>query len=447
MTILVLESSKYLMIFFMLVYAYLNFRFFGVKYDIRRKKLCRRQNQLMFLIHFLGYLSLYLNRNDETILVFYLAQVIFLGVYMTLSKLFYRNISRLLLNNMCLLISVGLLILTRLNMERATRQFAIIVVSAVFSWIIPFIVDRVWQLSRIPWLYGVLGLVLLAVVCVAGITSYGAKMTLELGSFSFQPAEFVKISFVFFVATMFYRATDFKTVCITTAMAAGHVLILVLSKDLGNGLIFFLTYIFMLFVVTSNYLYLGAGLTAGGAAAVLAYRLFPHVQTRVQAWLDPWSDVADKGYQIAQSLFAIGTGGWFGMGLDQGIPEKIPVVEKDFVISAIAEEMGGIFAVCLILICLGCFLQFMMIAARMQAVFYKLIAFGLGCEYIIQVFLTVGGAVKFIPLTGMTLPLVSYGGSSIVGTFILFQVIQGLYILKRNEEEEDEEERTQSKSK
>ena len=447
MTILVLESSKYLMIFFMLVYAYLNFRFFGVKYDIRRKKLCRRQNQLMFLIHFLLFFSLYLNRNDETILVFYLAQVIFLGVYMTLSKLFYRNISRLLLNNMCLLISVGLLILTRLNMERATRQFAIIVVSAVFSWIIPFIVDRVWQLSRIPWLYGVLGLVLLAVVCVAGITSYGAKMTLELGSFSFQPAEFVKISFVFFVATMFYRATDFKTVCITTAMAAGHVLILVLSKDLGNGLIFFLTYIFMLFVATSNYLYLGAGLTAGGAAAVLAYRLFPHVQTRVQAWLDPWSDVADKGYQIAQSLFAIGTGGWFGMGLDQGIPEKIPVVEKDFVISAIAEEMGGIFAVCLILICLGCFLQFMMIAARMQAVFYKLIAFGLGCEYIIQVFLTVGGAVKFIPLTGMTLPLVSYGGSSIVGTFILFQVIQGLYILKRNEEEEDEEERTQSKSK
>lgn len=230
-------------------------------------------------------------------------------------------------------------------------------------------------------------------------------------------------------------------------MAAAHVLVLVLSRDLGNGLIFFLTYLFMLFVATSRAVYLGAGLGAGAAASALAWQLFPHVQRRVEAWLDPWSDVADTGYQIAQSLFAVGTGGWMGMGLDQGLPEKIPVVEKDFMISAISEELGGLFAICLILICLGCFLQFMMIAVRMQAMFYKLIAFGLGCEYIIQVLLTVGGAVKFIPLTGMTLPLVSYGGSSIAGTFILFSVIQGLYILKRNEEEEDEEEWSESKGK
>lgn len=439
MTTLILEGSKYLMIFLMIYYAYLNFRFFGEKYDIRKLSICRKQNAAMFLINFLGFLSLYLSRKEEEILVFYGAQVLFFALYLGLSRIFYRNISRLLLNNVCLLLSVGFLMLARLDMEKALRQFGIAAAAAVISWIIPFVIDRVWQLSRIPWIYGGAGLLLLTAVCVMGSTSYGAKLTLELGGISLQPAEFVKISYVFFAATMFYRSVDFKSVAATTAMAAAHVLVLVLSRDLGNGLIFFLTYLFMLFVATGSRIYLAAGLGTGCFAAVAAYGLFPHVQTRVAAWLDPWSDVADKGYQIAQSLFAMGTGGWMGMGLDQGIPGKIPVVEKDFMISAVGEELGGLFAVCLILICLGCFLQFMMIATRMQAMFYKLIALGLGCEYILQVFLTVGGAVKFIPLTGMTLPLVSYGGSSVVGTFILFSVIQGLYILKRNEEEENEE--------
>ena len=114
-------------------------------------------------------------------------------------------------------------------------------------------------------------------------------------------------------------------------------------------------------------------------------------------------------------------------------------MEKDFVFAAISEELGGIFALCVLLICLGCFLQFVLLAARMQALFYKLIAFGLAMVYAVQVFLTVGGVTKFIPSTGVTLPLVSYGGSSILSTFIIFGVIQGLYILKRNDEEDYEE--------
>ena len=120
------------------------------------------------------------------------------------------------------------------------------------------------------------------------------------------------------------------------------------------------------------------------------------------------------------------------------MPYKIPVVEKDFVFAAISEELGGIFALCMLLICLGCFLQFVLLAARMQALFYKLIAFGLAMVYAVQVFLTVGGVTKFIPSTGVTLPLVSYGGSSVLSTFIIFGVIQGLYILKQNDEEDYE---------
>lgn len=433
---LIVDISKYLMILLAAVYTYLNFHYFGVGEE-RKKQICGRQNVMMFLLHMLAYLIIYLKTEDAGMLVFYGAQVIFFLCYIYLYRLFYRNVSRLLVNNMCMLLSVGFIMMTRLSMARAERQFMIVVISAAVTWLIPFIIDRAWQLSRIPWVYGVLGLGLLTVVCLLGTNSYGAQLSLSLGSVSFQPSEFVKISFVFFIATMFYRSVDLKNVVVTTAVAALHVLILVLSRDLGSALIFFTTYVFMLFVATSNWLYLGAGILSGSGAAVVASRLFSHVQVRVEAWINPWADIDNRGYQITQSLFAIGTGGWFGMGLYQGMPKKIPVVEKDFIFAAISEELGGIFALCVLLICLGCFLQFMMIASRMQATFFKLLAFGLGMVYIIQVFLTVGGVTKFIPSTGVTLPLVSYGGSSILSTFIIFGVIQGLYILKRNEEEED----------
>lgn len=446
MTNLVIEISRYLMILLIAIYTYYNFRFFSMEEEGKRRA-CSRQLICMFMLHFLANLVIVLNTGLESLAVFYVVQVVFFLCYIYLYRFFYRNVSRLLVNNTCMLLCTSFIILTRLNPERAMRQFVIVAGSAVATWVIPFIIDRVWQLVKVPWVYGGIGLALLLAVCLAGDTAYGAQLSINLGFFSVQPSEFVKISYVFFVATMFYRSTEFKNVVITTIAAAAHVLILVLSRDLGGALIYFVSYLMMLFVATSNWLYLGAGVLGGSGAAVAAYHMFSHVQRRVQAWRDPWSDVADTGYQVAQALFAVGTGGWFGMGLYRGMPEKIPVVDKDFVFAAISEEMGGIYAVCLLFICVGCFLQFMLIAIKMQAMFYKLIAFGLGTVYITQVFLTVGGVIKFIPSTGVTLPFVSYGGSSVVATFILFNIMQGLYILKRGEEEENEEEQAKSKGK
>jgi len=412
-----------------------------------RNYACRRQLVCMFMLHFLANLVIVLNTKSELLACFYAAQTVFFLVYIGLYRFFYRKGSRILVNNTCMLLCTGFIILTRLNPERAMRQFVIVAVSAAVTLIIPFIIDRMWQLVKIPWVYCGAGLLLLLTVCLIGSTSYGAQLSLNLGFFSVQPSEFVKISFVFFVATMFYRSTNFKTVAITTAAAAAHVLVLVLSKDLGSALIYFVSYMVMLFTATSNWLYLGLGTAGGAGAAVTAYHLFSHVQRRVAAWRDPWADVDDTGYQVAQSLFAVGTGGWFGSGLYHGMPEKIPVVDKDFIFAAVSEELGGIYAVCIILICLGCFLQFMLTAMKMQAMFYKLIALGLGTVYITQVFLTIGGVTKFIPSTGVTLPFVSYGGSSMLATFILFNIVQGLYILKREEEEEDEEGKAKSESK
>lgn len=434
----IIEVSKYLLIILMALYTYWNFRYFRYQEVWQQNRVCTKQNAVMFLMHLLAYAVLYLKSEDERVVLFYLAQMVFFAAYMGLSRYFYRNLSRILMNNMCILLMIGLMILTRLSFDKAVRQFLIVAVAALITWIIPFVMDRAWQLAEIPWVYGIGGLAVLALVWVVGNNSFGAQLSITVAGISFQPSEFVKITFVFFAAAMFYRSVDFRTVAAVTAVAAGHVLVLVLSKDLGSALIFFLTYLTMLFVATGKWLYLGAGLGCGCGASVLAYYLFAHVRTRVAAWRDPWADIDNRGYQITQSLFAIGTGGWFGMGLYQGMPYKIPVVEKDFVFAAVSEELGGIFAVCILLICLGCFLQFMMIAGRMQALFYKLIAFGLGMVYGIQVFLTVGGVTKFIPSTGVTLPFVSYGGSSILSTFMVFGVLQGLYILKKNDEEDYE---------
>ncbi|MGN0248879.1 MAG: FtsW/RodA/SpoVE family cell cycle protein, partial [Lachnospiraceae bacterium] len=178
----------------------------------------------------------------------------------------------------------------------------------------------------------------------------------------------------------------------------------------------------------------GADHCAGGCgAAMVAYHFFSHVQVRVQAWRDPFSCIEDAGYQITQSLFAISSGGWFGLGLFRGNPTSIPFVEADFVFSAVAEELGIIFSMCMILICISCFIMFMNIAVKLQNKFYHLIAFGLGVTYIFQVFLTIGGGTKFIPMTGITLPLISYGGSSVLTTLIMFFIIEGLYIIRQDE--------------
>ncbi len=439
MTNLVVGISRYLIILLIAVYTYYNFRFFARKDEAGKKQACRRQLICLFMLHFLAGLVVYANTESAELAAFYGAQAAFFVCYIYLYRVFYRNSSRILVNNTCMLLATSFMILTRLNPDRAMRQFLIVAVSAVVTWPVPFIIGRVWQLAKYPLVFGFVGLASLALVLAEGKSSYGAQLSLSVVGFSLQPSEFVKITFVFFVAGMFYRSVSLKTVAQTTALAAAHVLVLAASRDLGSALIFFIAYGMMLFVATNDWRLLGLGAAGGTAAACMAPRFFPHVQRRIAAWKDPWTDVADTGYQAAQALFAIGTGGWLGAGLYAGMPEKIPVVDKDFVFAAVSEELGGVYALCLLFICLGCFLQFMMIAMSLQAMFYKLIAFGLGTIYITQVFLTIGGVVKFIPLTGVTLPFVSYGGSSAMSTFLVFGIIQGLYILKRGEEDAHEE--------
>ena len=432
---IIVELSKYLMIILIAAYTFSCFSVFAQHDLVRKKKILGRQNRLMFTIQLIAYLVMFLQTKELELVFFYLAQVVLLIAIILLYINIYPRSSRLVVNNMCMLICVGFIMITRLDYATAVKQFVFVAVSVTVSLVVPVIIRRLKFLSKWTNFYAGVGIAALLFVAVLGQTSYGAKLGFSIGGISIQPSEFVKILFVFYVASSLRISTDFKNVVKTTIVAALHVLILVASTDLGAALIMFVVYLVMLYVATRQPLYVLAGLGGGSVASVLAYHLFGHVRTRVEAWKDPFATYTDGGYQVAQSLFAIGTGGWFGMGLYQGMPDKIPVAESDFIFSAISEELGLIFALCLILICVSCYVMFLNIAMQLRNVFYKLVALGLGTCYIFQVFLTIGGVTKFIPSTGVTLPLVSYGGSSLLSTLIMFGIIQGLYILREDEEE------------
>lgn len=445
---LITELSKYLMIILFALYTYQCFAVLKRKIEPEKQTgKFHQQMVYMFLIHLNAYAVLYFSTKNQDLILFYLVQVVFFIVVQICYLTIYRRASRLVVNNMCMLMMIGFIILTRLSVNFAIKQFKIALISMAVTMLIPFFISRLKFFRNLAWMYAIAGITLLGVVAVLGAVSHGAKLSFTVAGITIQPSEFIKIIFVFFVAAMYHESTEFIQVVKTTALAALHVIILVLSKDLGAALIFFIAYLVMLYVATRKIYYFLGGLLCGCLASVVGYYLFSHVRVRVIAWQDPLANFEREGNQISNSLFAIGTGGWFGMGLNQGMPNKIPEVKQDFIFSAVSEELGGIFALCLILVCVSCFLMFLNIAMQMKDSFYKLVALGLGTIYGFQVFLSVGGDIKFIPSTGVTLPLVSYGGSSLLSTLIIFAIIQGLYLLREREEQEPEINGTKKKKK
>ena len=409
------------------------------------------QTVCIFIWQFVAFLTLCLETGELDALFFYAFSQIALFASMMLFLMIYPGMNRPLLNHMCFLLGTGLLILGRLDLQQAIRQLIIAAAGMIISMAIPYVV-RKWEqlLKELTLLYAGTGFLALTAVLILGQVTHGSRISYTVAGITFQPSEFVKLLFVFFLAALLWEDTSLKNLAIAAAVAGGHVLVLVLSRDLGSALIFFLVFVFLVFFATGKYRYLALGAAGGCAAACVAYRLFSHVQVRVQAWRDPWSVIDSQGYQITQSLFALSRGGWFGLGIGQGTPEDIPYVETDFIFAAVTEELGLLFSVSLLVVCICCFLQMMRIAlgntrsmARnhvsvQQDRFYRLLASGFGVMYIFQVFLTVGGGIRFIPLTGVTLPLVSYGGSSVMTTLFLFAAVQGAGLKRRAPFPEDD---------
>ncbi len=441
MTNVIINASKYIILLMMILYAiscYTTFR--NVGEEEKTQKL-NQQIVYVFVMHFLAYLTFALRNVEQmkTIVIFYGLQIFVATMYMYLYHYIYPYSSRVITNNMSFLLLIGYIMLTRLNFALAKKQFIIATASMILVSIIPMIMDRYKNLRKYGTAYGIIGIIALSSVFVIGVEQYGSVNWIRLFGITIQPSEFVKILFVFFIASMLSKGRDFKQVMITTAFACVHMGVLVLEKDLGGALIFFVIFIAMIYVGTGKISYLIAFIMGGAAMAGLAFllfkdRLFDHVMVRVNVWKNPWADIRGTGYQITQSLFAIGSGGYFGSGLTKGSPDVIPVSESDFIFSAIAEEFGVIFAIFLILVCFSCFISFVTIAMRVRNRFYKTMAFGFAICYMFQTFLSIGGVTKFIPSTGVTIPLVSYGGSSVLSSLVMFSIMQGISTIENKED-------------
>lgn len=422
------ELTKYLAILFSAFYA-LDGCFCFVRKKEERKKWCYiRQKFCIFLVQFMCYCTMcFQTKNVKYVLLYGVVQVLLMSV-LSITPMVYENINKLLLNNMCFLLGTGFIIISRLSFSKAVRQVLIAGAGFLIALLIPIIIERVDIIKRGWLLYGVLGAGLLVGVNILGEITNGSKISFTVYGVSFQPSEFVKIIFVFFIASLLFKKVNLFRILFSAIVAGGYILVLAASKDLGAALIFALTYLFMLFIATNSYLILAVGSAMGVVGAVVMYHIFPHVQYRVLAWKDPFAYIDGSGYQIAQSLFAISSGGLFGSGLFNGNPKAIPYVEDDMIFSAICEEMGILFGIILIIICFLSFFMIMQIGIRTQENFGKLICTGLAVAYAVQIFLTVGGGIKWIPLTGVTLPFISYGGSSVMATIFVFFIIQGIYL-------------------
>ncbi|MBN2405356.1 MAG: FtsW/RodA/SpoVE family cell cycle protein [Coriobacteriia bacterium] len=338
-----------------------------------------------------------------------------------------------------LLSGVGLAFVTRLDPELGASQTMWVFGGVVAMIAILALVPSLERIGRYKYTIMLAGIGLLLLPALIGVEVNGAKLWLRFAGFSFQPAEVAKILIVLFLAA--YLADNREVLSVSTKRVLGvwlpplkhlgpllvmwaiSLVVLIAEKDLGSSLLFFGVFLVMIYVATgrSGYVIVGAGLFAAGATA--AYFMFTHVQTRVAIWLDPFADATGRGYQLVQSLFSIGAGRMIGVGVGKGLPTRIPFVETDFIFAAIGEELGLLGGAALIIAYLVFCLRGLSTATRARSDMAAFTAAGLVATFALQTFVIIGGVTRLIPLTGITLPFVSYGGSSILSNFMLLALL------------------------
>lgn len=266
---------------------------------------------------------------------------------------------------------------------------------------------------------------------IAGKEINGATNWVTIGGFGFQPSELGKITFVLYLssALMNYEdkkdmLEDFKQLWQPALVSMFSLGCLVMQKDLGSALIFFGIALTMLYVSTGKKKYVAVTVVLSVIGAFAAYHLFSHVQARIDIWRDPWSDPNGAGYQIIQGLYAISSGGMFGSGLGQGYPGFVPVNTSDLIFAVICEELGMVFGLGIMIIYFLFFYRGMRAAFRVKDKFSQLNTIGISAMIACQVLVIIGGVFAVIPLTGITLPLISYGGSSMLTMFFALAILQ-----------------------
>jgi cell division protein FtsW (lipid II flippase) len=399
----------------------------------------------------IGFASVYIARQSVVSTASLSYAAFFFALYLAahlICRLTVPNADQYLLPMAALLAGVGVTEIYRLGPGDAFRQGLWIVVAvAALAVTLFFLQGDYRRLESYKYLFGLgaIGLLVLPALPVVGESVNGARLWVHVGSLQFQPGELAKIALIVFLAGYLRekrevlaqgRLKDFGPLLV---IWGGAMLVLVETNDLGSALLYYGIFLAMLYVATARLLYvgLGAALFVAGAAGV--YKLVPHVRERVTIWLHPWTShpvpcaISGKpalrqdcaSYQLVKSLYSLANGNWFGTGLGKGTFETpsghqlIPYLNTDFIYSALAQELGLVGVAALLLVYMLFVTRGMKVAMLADDGFSKLLAAGLTFSFALQTFIIVGGILRLIPLTGITLPFISYGGSSVVANFIL----------------------------
>ncbi len=286
---------------------------------------------------------------------------------------------------------------------------------------------RHWRLAVLLIMGG--SALLLVLPLAIGTEQNGATNWIRVGGVSLQPSEIVKLALLVILSYYMSRHRFWPWLLFTLFSLA----VLMLQKDLGTALIYYATALFLFYASTGNLPLTGLGLVGGAGAAVLGYTMFAHVKKRVAIWRNPWIYYETSGYQIAQMLMAIASGGLFGVGLGLGAPRVIPVYFTDCIFAVICEQFGIIFGILVLVMYVILILRGTSIATSSRHSFYALLAMGATAMLGVQTFVIIGGVLKLIPLTGVTMPFVSYGGTSLVSCMGLIGILQGVASLNQDD--------------
>lgn len=319
----------------------------------------------------------------------------------------------------------GIVILTSLDFDYAARQAMFFAVVALLLAAMKLFVPRLGFLPKLWPAYLSLCVILLAIVFLFGSEEYGATNWIRIGGFSFQPSEFVKIFYVLFMASLFGGGKGIARQLLACAASALVCLLLVLHKDLGGAAIVFFTFLLVFYSASGNFVFclvaLGCAVAAFAAGVIYFPEHFSHVVVRAEGWLSPFAYPDTSGYQLIMSLFAICSYGPLGIGLTRGMSVNIPFVEKDFIFAPICESFGFVFGAAFMLLYLGYFLKTVACGGSKRG-FYRLAALGIAVLTAVQSIVILGANTGFLPITGVTLPFVSYGGSSLLSCYIMMGI-------------------------
>ncbi|MCL2866918.1 MAG: FtsW/RodA/SpoVE family cell cycle protein [Clostridia bacterium] len=357
--------------------------------------------------------------------------VLWLGV-MALPKIIPGD--RLLLSLTNFLCALGILVLYSVSPAKGLQQAiyylaglptlcaaAIFIRKVRFGW--RWIV---WCLIPLSW-------ALLALPLAIGRQINGARSWINIGGISVQPSEFVKLMLLVSLAYCMAK----RRMASWLILSFGCLGLLMLQQDLGAALLYYVTALLMFYISSGNLPLTGLGVLGGAGAAAAGYQMYAHVRRRVMVWQNPWRYRKDEGYQIVQSLVAIASGGFFGVGLGLGAPTVIPVYESDMIFAVICEQFGILFGLCVLAMYGALILRGAAIAAQARKRFHALLAMGCVILLGIQTFVIVGGVMKLIPLTGVTMPFISAGGSSLISSLCLVGILQGVAGLNEDDLKED----------